>query len=111
MSERYKIGQIRKLDEDMECTSALTGEVVKTYKKGTEITVSANKFFVFPDNRVIPMPVGSELKGYDVEAIANRIMRHLKHDTQINDVIDDEDDYCSEKAFREAIEEALYDIL
>lgn len=109
--ERYEIGQIRRLETDMECTSALTGEVVKTYKKGTEYTVSANRFFVFPDGRMIPLPKEAELKGYDAEAIAHRIMRYLKRDTQIEDIIDDEDDYCSEKSYREVIEEALYDIL
>ena len=109
--ERYEIGQIRKLEEDLECTSALTCEVVKTYKKGTEYTVSANRFFVFPDGKMIPMPKDAELKGYDTEAIAKRIMKYLKYDTPINDIIDDDDDYCNEKTFREVIEEALYDIL
>lgn len=109
--DKYEIGQIRKLEEDMECTSALTGEVVKTYKKGTEFTVSASGFCVFPDGKMIPIPKDAELKGYDITAIAHRIMRYLKYDTPINDIIDDEDDYCNEKSFREAIEEALYDIL
>lgn len=35
MSRRYETGQIRKLEEDLVCTSELTGEIVKTYKKGT----------------------------------------------------------------------------
>lgn len=111
MNERYEIGQIRKLEEDLTCTSELTGDVVKTYKKGTEMVVSANGFFVFPDGRMIQLPKDAELRGYDTTAIAHRIMKYLKHDTQINDVIDDEDDYCSEKSYREVIEEALYDVL
>lgn len=57
------------------------------------------------------MPSDAELNGYDTTAIAHRIMKYLKRDTPIVDVIDDEDDYCSDKTFREVIEEALYDIL
>lgn len=57
------------------------------------------------------IPKDAELRGYDTEAIAKRIMKYLKCDTPISDIIDDDDDYCCEKTFREAIEEALYDIL
>lgn len=111
MSDRYEIGQIRKLDEDMECRSALTDELVKVYPKGTEFTVSSSGFCLFPDGKMSPLSPEIKVYGYDTRAIAHRIMKYLKHDTAITDVIDEDDDFCNERSFRNAIEEALYDIL
>lgn len=45
MSERYEIGQIRKIDEDMPMTSALTGEIVKTYKKRDGVYCISKRIF------------------------------------------------------------------
>jgi hypothetical protein len=105
------IGQIMELNKEIICTSELTGEAVKTYPKGTKFTVSSNGSFVFPDGKIVVPSEKVEVKGYDTEAIALRIMKYLKHDTPINEIIDEDDDYYNEKTFKEAIEEALMDIL
>lgn len=105
-----KIGQIGKLQEEVKVISMLSDSTVKTYPKGTGFVVSADGFMVFPDGKRVKMPDDVKIEGYDIEAIALRIVKFLKRDTLIGEIIDDEDDYCSEKYFREVIEGALCDI-
>lgn len=104
-----KIGETITLKDEIRTRSSISG-YNKTYPKGTRAVVTASGKLMMSDGNIISVPGNEMTNGYDTEMIAQRIMNGLKRDTDIEDMIDNEDEFANKDYFICIIRDAL-DIL
>jgi len=81
----------------------------KEYKAGTEVTISAHGFAIYPKGELQNLNSEEfEIKGHDATAIAERVLKYMRSMLPFDEMMNDYDIRKSD--ILEAIEEAFYDI-
>jgi hypothetical protein len=100
----YKIGQHLKLTEERKFKTAISEEEV-IFPAGTEVFISAHRQYIFPNEKIAALPENAVVKGYDQDGITEIILRKLKRNLPVSEMMEDYD--ITDKDIKDAILDAL----
>lgn len=109
--QQLKIGQKLVVQENYEISTCISNTNLQV-KKGDVGFIDANGMIHYLSGQArgkIHNIADVEVKGYDIENIAELIFRQLKSDFHINDILEDYD--IDVREFKDSIEDILSEIL
>lgn len=105
--DKYNIGQILTIKEDMELEKALSGNKTKV-KAGTKIYVGADGYAHYLNGMLQPLGEGVKPEGYSVEGIADWLYMWVSRQLPLDEFLDDYE--IPKEEFKEHISDALEEL-